>query len=277
VVVPRLEENQHIGQFTIEVLPEYRRRGLARQLLVHIAGVARRENRRVLIAETTERILAGSAFMQRIGAEKGMEGHTNQLKLAELDRGLLVCWLARADELAPAFELGLWIGPYPEDQMQAVVALHEVMNQQPYDNLELHDIHYTPEQIRQMEQANFANGTQRWTLYARDRASGDLAGFTELYFNPRRPAVLQQGNTGVFPQYRSRGLGRWLKAAMLDKVLRERPDAQFVRTGNADSNAPMLKINNELGFKPYISQCFWQVETERVMGYLNQRRTPLPV
>jgi hypothetical protein len=38
---------------------------------------------------------------------------------------------------------------------------------------------------------------------------------------------------------------------------------------NADSNEPMLKINYELGFNPYISECIWQVETEKVLGYLD--------
>jgi len=75
--------------------------------------------------------------------------------------------------------------------------------------------------------------------------------------------------TGVFPQYRNQGLGRWLKAAMLERVLRERPEVKFVRTGNADSNAAMLKINNQLGFKPYIASALWQVELSKVQGYLN--------
>ena len=31
----------------------------------------------------------------------------------------------------------------------------------------------------------------------------------------------------------------------------------------------MMKINNELGFKPYIADCVWQVETEKVAEYLS--------
>jgi hypothetical protein len=57
---------------------------------------------------------------------------------------------------------------------------------------------------------------------------------------------------------------------MLDRILTKRPQARFVRTGNADMNAPMMKINNELGFKPYMAQCVWQVETEKVAEYLSR-------
>jgi GNAT superfamily N-acetyltransferase len=74
--------------------------------------------------------------------------------------------------------------------------------------------------------------------------------------------------TGVFPQYRKKGLGRWLKAAMLEKVLKELPQVKFIRTGNADSNAAMLRINNELGFKPYMADTLWQVELQKVFEYL---------
>jgi hypothetical protein len=32
----------------------------------------------------------------------------------------------------------------------------------------------------------------------------------------------------------------------------------------------MLKINSELGFKPYMASTFWQVEIERVLEYLGE-------
>ena len=116
----------------------------------------------------------------------------------------------------------------------------------------------------------FASGKQRWALYLRDRAGGGLAGFTETFWQPGRPHLVFQGNTGVFPAYRNRGLGRWLKAAMLDRVLRERPEARCVRTTNADSNAPMLRINQALGFKPHMAQTVWQMPAAALAAYLER-------
>jgi mycothiol synthase len=266
--VLRMEENQHVGEMSIEVLPESRRQGLGRCLLANIADMLRRENRRMAIANTSDRIPAGAAFMQRLGASKGIEAHINQLDLAELNRDTLREWQARASEQASGFELGFWDGEYPEDQIEAVAALYELGNQEPRDDLDIEDFHFTPAHLRQMEQSMRASGMQRWTLYVRERDTGAFAGFTDVQWNPNRLAILQQGFTGIFPQYRNKGLGRWLKAAMLERVLRERPQVKVVRTRNADSNAAMLQINNELGFKPYISECLWQVATDQIVAYL---------
>ena len=41
-----------------------------------------------------------------------------------------------------------------------------------------------------------------------------------------------------------------------------------MRTGNAASNAPMLKINAELGFKPYSVDTWWEMSLQRVQEYL---------
>jgi hypothetical protein len=43
---------------------------------------------------------------------------------------------------------------------------------------------------------------------------------------------------------------------------------QYIRTGNADSNAAMLNINHQMGFKPYLSEKVWQVEIETVLERL---------
>lgn len=265
----KTEENRHLLQFEITVDAEYRRRGLGRELLRLAAGMARREERRLMMTGTDGAVPAGAAFLERIGAERGLEEHTNQLVLADLDISLLARWQEEGRARAAGFALGFWDGPYPEDQLEAIAALNEVMNTAPREKLDMKDMHFTPEHLRQMEQMMTASGTQRWSLYAAEAQTGRFAGFTEVYWNPNRPLVVSQGGTGVFPEFRGRGLGRWMKAAMLDRGLRERPEAQFVRTGNADSNAAMLGINEALGFRPYLSRCVWQIETEKVLAYLN--------
>ena len=265
------EDNLHMAQFWISLLPEFRRQGLGREFLSRIAQVAREQNRRLLITDTTDRIPAGEAFMLRIGAEKGLETHTNQLVIAELDWDLIREWQERAKERGTGFELGQWEGRYPEEALETIVDLHSLINQQPFGDLEVEDFTFSAETIRQTEDSLFARGYERWTCFVRERKTGRLAGYTEVLWNPHQPEMISQGMTGVFPEFRNRGLGRWLKAAMLDRILAERPQAKFVRTGNADMNAPMLKINNELGFKPYIAEAVWQVETEKVEEYLSRR------
>ncbi len=262
------EENQHLAQMTIGVLPAYRQQGIARQLLALIVAQADKANRRLLVGNTNGRVPAGEQFMERLGGSRGLATHINQLALAELDPSLLDRWLEAGQGQSAEFTLGLWVGAYPEEQLAEIVALHEVMNQQPHDDLDVEDFCLTGEQLRQIEANLMAQGIERWTFYVQEKATGKLAGYTEVMFLPERPAVASQGDTGVFPAYRGRGMGRWLKGAMSAKILAERPSVQFIRTGNADSNAAMLKINRELGFKPHLSQTIWQIETEKVRDYL---------
>lgn len=265
----KTESNQHLVEFSIEVLPELRRKGIATELLRRIADFTQQHNRTLLITGVS--LPAGEAFMQRIGANLGMAAHENQLELSDLNRGLIRDWQARAKERAQGFELGLWEGPYPEAELETIVAMSKVMNTAPRDDLNVEDFIATPDLIREGDAAMVKRGDERWTMYAREKATGAIAGFTGMFWSKQNPEVAFQGDTGVFPQYRNLGLGRWLKAAMLEKLLRERPYVKRVRTGNADSNAPMLKINHELGFKPYKTYSGWQIELDRLNEYLQQR------
>ena len=77
-----------------------------------------------------------------------------------------------------------------------------------------------------------------------------------------------QRATGVREEHRNLGLGRWLKAANIEELLRKNPSARFVRTGNADSNAPMLRINRQMGFKPFISKMEWQGNVAKIADRL---------
>lgn len=266
--VLRKEENQHLVEFGIGVLPEVRRQGIGTLLLRRVAAFAAGERRNTLITTTSSRVPAGEAFVRRVGAQVGLESHTNQLDLRDLNRALLPLWQDRAGERAAGFELLIWTDRYPEEHLEATARLMDTMNRAPRGALQIEDVHWTGEHLRQFERQGRERGVERWTMVARERSTGRLAGFTEVTWHPNRPELLYQEGTAVLPEFKNRGLGRWLKAAMLDKVLRERPQVKRVRTGNADSNAPMLKINYELGFKPFLSHYVWQVALAQVQAYL---------
>jgi GNAT superfamily N-acetyltransferase len=208
--------------------------------------------------------------MTRLGADKGLELRVNQLDLAELDWEVVRGLNDNAAQRAEEFELLFWTGAYPEEYIAAIAELHNVINHQPRGTLEAKDIHFTPDHVRVIEHQAFANGAERWSLYARAKTTGKLAGFTQVYWHPNRPTLLQQSFTGVFPEYRNRGLGRWLKIAMLEKAITQKPQIRFVRTDNANSNTAILRINTLLGFKTYSASTMWQVELNKVAEYLNR-------
>ena len=262
------EDNQHMVECDVLVLPEWRRKGLGTKILARVVELPRREGRRLILARTYDSVPAGEAFAQHIGAQRGLVEKHSQLDLAQLDRALMHEWIARAPTRAAGFEIGCWDGPFPDAELTAISKLFQVMNGSPRQDLEIEDELMAPDEIRGWEQAMGARGLERWVMYAREKASQEYAGFTEVFWNDNRPAILQQGGTGVWPQYRNRGLGRWLKAAMLERVLRERPQVRLVRTDNADTNEAMLNINIQLGFKPYMEVVAWQIETEKVLGRL---------
>jgi mycothiol synthase len=263
----RTEENAHLAQADLDVAPDWRRRGIGRRLLACVTAAAAAEARTALIITTYGAVPAGAAFLQRLADRPAMQSHTNRLMLADVDRALLRRWQVQAQTRAQGYTLGFWDGPYPQQDLADMVKLTEAANLQPHDDLAIEDFHLTAQQLRETEDGLAARGVERWTCYVR-APDGALAGYSELLWNHNRPAEALQDMTAVWPARRGHGLGRWLKAAMLEKLLAARPQVAHVRTNNADSNGPMLRINQELGFRPYRAESVWQIEVARAQAYL---------
>jgi GNAT superfamily N-acetyltransferase len=257
------KDNLHMAFLDISVAPEQRRQGIGSLLLRKGTEIAAANERGLLLFQTTSTVPAGAAFLERYGAAEGLAASTNQLLLADVDRTMLADWHGGEHRLGD-FDLLVWEGAYPEENLEAMVHLNRVMNQQPFDDLDVEAFTVDAEQLRKLEQFQAARNQTRWTMVARHLPSGDLAGFTDVLFDPENPENLMQGNTGVDPTYRGNGLGKWLKAAMLTKLLAERSGVKRIRTGNADSNEAMLAINHRLGFERYVAESVWQLPMERL-------------
>jgi mycothiol synthase len=261
-------ENAHAIDVRIEVRPDHRGRGIARTLLSLLADVAEAERRPLLLSRTSSRVPAGETFARRVGADAAIADHTNRLVLADVDRDLVRRWVIEGPGRAPAYSLVTIDSPFPDDQLDEIVDLKHVMNTAPIGDFDIEDRRMTPQMYRQWERSILADGTERWGLFARHDRSGELVGYTEVFWNPHQPNTIFQGDTAVRPEHRGHALGKWLKGAMLERILAERSGIDDVRTGNADSNAAMLGINRALGFMPYIAHTGWQVRIERVRRYL---------
>ena len=250
--------NRNLADFEIEVHPEHRRRGIGSALLQVVTDAARADDRTIIETAAHEGTPA-EPFLAHAGAENRQAFRHSRLQIDDLDPALLQEWVDRAAERAAGYSLVAFDVPCPEEHVEAFTEVVHVMNTAPIDDMEWEDDIWTVEEIRAWQSSLHARGHEGWVLCARDDATGRFAGFTEMGFWPWQPEKGEQGDTGVDPAHRDRGLGRWLKAAMLQRVVRDRPTIRYVDTGNAGSNRPMLAINVALGFKPHVIGGFWQL------------------
>src|SRR5215472_8488417 len=68
---------------------------------------------------------------------------------------------------------------------------------------------------------------------------------------------------------------RRLKAANARALLEANPKTRFLRTGNADVNAPMLAINRQMGFRPLLASVSWHANALAVAAHLRTARRRL--
>ncbi len=259
--VLNMDTNQHLVELDLVIEPHLRRQGLGTKLLRLAAQHAQSLGRTLMMASSTDRVAAGQFFLERYGFTRGLENHVNQLKLEELPDGLIQTWTTPSTS---DYSLEIWHGEIPEADLVAYAKLSQVMNTAPKDDLEIEDFHVTPELIRQQETMRKAGNIDALTAVVRHQ-SGELVGLNELSWRVSRASIVSQGGTGVLPDHRNHGLGRWLKAANIQRLLEVNPEARVIRTGNADSNAAMLKINHQMGFKPYTASILWQGDIATIL------------
>lgn len=253
-------DDPQVLECDVMVRRPWRRRGIGTHLVGLVGDVARAEERRIVVAGTHDTVPAGEAFVRRFGARAGRVNRTSELRLADVDWSMVARWVDDGPTRAAGYTLQLVDGVYPDELFDDVVTFHRIMETAPRDDLDVAESEITPAHVAQSDQAWITDaGRRRWTIFVRDPAGGCVGG-TEVSFEPWEPAAVLQGDTGIHPDHRGQGLGKWVKAAMLQKVRAELPDAERVRTGNAYSNAPMLAINDALGFKVIQSKTEWQLD-----------------
>lgn len=240
------------------VAPERRRRGIGSALLDAVRAVARADGRDRIRAATVLGVPSATRFAERAGAHAGLVVEHSRCPMATLDRHQLRAWRDRAAERATGYSLVAFDGVCPEEHLDAFVAAIPIMDTAPRTP-STEDFTPTRDQVQELMAAAVQEGTGVWTVCARDDRSGEFVGYTELFFPAHRPWLAAQGDTGVHPGHRERGIGRWLKSLNALRLLAERPEVEFIETSNASVNAAMLSINRAMGFEVVTRRQDWDV------------------
>jgi hypothetical protein len=119
------------------------------------------------------------------------------------------------------------------------------------------------QRIHESDDLLAAQHSTKLAAVAQHIESGRLVAFTELLMSPDRPSEAWQMATLVHPEHRGHRLGLAVKLANLEFLARAEPSIRVVTTANASVNAPMIAINDMLGFEIVSQGRFWQKQLRR--------------
>ncbi|MFQ5523111.1 MAG: GNAT family N-acetyltransferase [Acidimicrobiia bacterium] len=267
VALVNLVENLDNGYARIHVRPQHRGRGLARRLASPVLDWLE-EQKRWRLATSMKDGAPWEALAERAGLKRVYTDQTSRLYLADVDWEMMDAWIERAAERAGDYALFYWEPPIPEELIQKYCDLVYIMNTAPREDFEEEDETLTPEVWREIEERERLSQADLHCYVTVHKPTGDWVGYTTVETQRLHPIQAFQWDTAVHPDHRNRGLGRWLKATMIKRLRTEHPELEWIDTGNAASNEPMLNINLAMGFKPILRICNWQGELATVRDRL---------
>jgi GNAT superfamily N-acetyltransferase len=245
-----VRDNPTAAVVDLAVHPDVRRRGVGSTLLDAGVRLARAHGRSTLISEVDEPGPGspGRAFADRHGWTCDLVETRRDLALP-LDESRLRAVEDDARRASSGYELVTWRDRTPDELVDDRALLERRMTTDaPHGDLPVEEEEWDADRIREYEQVHVERG--RTVLSAGAVRDGRLVAFTDLHLPAATPERAHQGGTLVLREHRGHRLGSLVKAAVLRQVVTGFPQVRTISTFNAESNAPMVAVNEALGFLP---------------------------
>ncbi|SEE53371.1 GNAT family N-acetyltransferase [Jiangella alba] len=273
------EDDATVTWAEVEVLPQYRRRGIGTALLDHLTTLALASGRPTLQAAVIhsrpgggERVEAPTGFGWLSDADPGVRfllargyrleqvARISALPLP-VDPELLAAKRAAAQAAAgDDYRIVGWTGPTPADRVDDLVTLMARMSTDiPTAALETTDEQWDAARLARVDDLLAATGRTRLTVAAEHVPTGRLAGHNVLVLPRDRSRPVIQEDTLVLSEHRGHRLGMLLKVANLQRLAELSPSSTLVTTFNAEENRHMLDVNEAVGFAPIGYEGCWQL------------------
>jgi GNAT superfamily N-acetyltransferase len=251
------EDPQRVtGQLVVH--PDHRRRGHGTALLAYALDRCREDRRETLALSTITalpggpaRDAAGERFLRRHGFDVALGLIRRRVPVdapgGETERRLWDEALAASTD----YDLRGWTGPVPDDLLTAMCRMEAmILREVPMGSLGMAPEQVDTAKLRAKEAVTAAHRKLPIHTVAVHRATGDIAAHTrvDVYDDP----AAAHGHvliTIVAPAHRGHRLGLLVKLANLRQLREEFPHVKDLWTANADVNAPMIAINERLGYR----------------------------
>jgi GNAT superfamily N-acetyltransferase len=254
-----LEENLHLADFhLLTVAPSERGKGHGRKLVEIAEEIAHWHGRTLAITYSHAPVTATSLwtkyrhFAASTGFEPALHSKLRRLRVSE---GL--AHATQLEEVALSFSRGsyeavTWRDRCPEEIAHDRAILGAGMSTDaPRDGLEVEGESWNVGRLRDFEDTIARMDRDLFGTGAVDRESGELVAFTEITVPRASREVAYQYDTIVAAPHRGHRLGTLVKVVNLRAFAQESPVTDRIYTWNADSNDPMVRVNEAMGFEVY--------------------------
>jgi GNAT superfamily N-acetyltransferase len=264
--VPR-RDNVHSASLDIRVTPAHRRRGVGSLILAEVERGLVAAGRSVLTA-LIEVPLAEVAtdpstpFARRSGFVAAQTGHRRNLTLP-VPAERLARLRSEVVRVAGDYVVHTFQAPWPKDYLHDQCELERRMSSdEPSGAIQREEQVWDVTRIEEADALAAAQGKVKLVAVAAHAGTGRLVAFTELALPQDHPHEAWQLPTLVLREHRGHRLGLAVKLANLAVLESSFPGVRLVVTGNASENAPMIAVNEMLGFEVVANGTFWQKELE---------------
>lgn len=255
-------ENFHLARVDLRVLPEHRRHGVGTALVEAAERIAAAEGRTEMAAEDEtplrpDYVDCAEPFARRLGFSVVQRTVRRCIDLPlEPAHGAA---LRRDPRATPAgYSLVTFGNHWPDEYLDDRCELGRRMSTDiPMGEQELDEQIWDAARVRALEASLAAQNRAKVTTAARHDASGRLVGFTEVAIPLGAPESSWQHDTLVMREHRGHGLGFAMKLANFFAVHERHPAVRRINTWNAQENAPMIAVNEDLGFRVEAHSTEW--------------------
>jgi len=255
-------ENGHVARIDVRVLPAWRRRGVGSALVAFAERTAAQMGRTELGGMDETPTTADYADNARPFAQHLGFAPVQRMVCRRLSVPLSAAHeeaLRRHPKATPTgYSLLTFADGWPEEYVEDRCELGRRMSTDvPVGDQELDEEEWDSQRLQDLQAALVAQNRAIMITAARDEKSGQLVAFTELGIPLGAPEGAWQWDTLVLREHRGHGLGFAVKLANLHATLARHPSVQNISTWNAEDNAPMIAVNNDLGFEVVAHSVYW--------------------